>query len=432
METTVVYPAIAIGYTVLCAPRFIRKTLPLVTGSILYLALSYWFIPKATAGPYRIHIDWHLPGTLLKYWVVALDPTSRREDYWPNLVVPSVLTVAIGAFVILRWLRRDRLPAFFLCWFVVAIAPVLPLRDQFQPYYLTVAAIGIAMLAAHAFALAWRSPRWWSRAVVVCVALAVVAPSILLSRRESRVWRSRGLRAEAVVLGARDVHDRHPDWMIFLDRVDTRLFWDIFPDEAFRAAETPAVYLTPSTAAQIAQLRPAPAPAKYALAIGSVPDLDRTIVFDASASPMRDITRAYINNLTDISQLPSRIDLASTLFDSFLGGAWHKPEAGFRWMGKQASIRLASPRQAGQALHIVAHCGAELLAAGPLTFEVSVNGAALPSVNLRPGRQDLSFPLPSEAASRQDLTVGLQVSRTFRPPGDGRDLGLPVVSIEVR
>ena len=57
METNVVYPAIAIGYTLLRAPRFVRKTLPLAIGSILYLALSYWFVPKAAAGPYRIHID---------------------------------------------------------------------------------------------------------------------------------------------------------------------------------------------------------------------------------------------------------------------------------------------------------------------------------------------------------------------------------------
>ena len=33
METNVVYPAIAIAYTLLCAPRFVRKTMPTETSA---------------------------------------------------------------------------------------------------------------------------------------------------------------------------------------------------------------------------------------------------------------------------------------------------------------------------------------------------------------------------------------------------------------
>src|SRR3954452_14088604 len=432
METNVVYPGIAIGYAVLCARPYLRKTLPLLAGSAVYLALSAIFIHKPATGPYRMHIDWHLPKRLLEYWIVVLSPTSRLEFPWTYLVIPAVLTACLAAFVVARWRSGDRLPIFFLLWFGLTIAPVLPLREHFETYYLTVAAAGIAMLAAHAFAVAWQSKRAVWKGLVLALALVFLVPSVRLARFHARFWRDRGRHAESVVLGASEAREKHPDRTIVLDGVDTQLFWDIFPDGAFRAAEVSGVYLTPGAVSQIRRLRPEPAPAQFALPPAAMRDPERLLVYDASSIPLREVTRAYFETLPDASGLPARIDLESTLANPFLSGTWHEPEQGPRWMGRQAGLRLAAPQQSDRKLRVFAYCPENVAAAGAVTLNVSVNGTPMPPAHLQIGDVELLFPIPAGAEAKPALDVTLTVGRTIRAPGDDRELGLPIRVVEIR
>ena len=54
------------------------------------------------------------------------------------------------------WRARagDRLPLFFLAWFAILIAPVLPLSDHLSEYYPFLPSIGLAMWGGWALALA--------------------------------------------------------------------------------------------------------------------------------------------------------------------------------------------------------------------------------------------------------------------------------------
>jgi hypothetical protein len=234
------------------------------------------------------------------------------------------------------------------------------------------------------------------------------------------------------VLGAAQIKDRQPDRTILLDRVGTQLFWDIFPDHAFRAVDVADIYLTPQSVSEIGRLRPQPDPADFALSRGAMRDYERIVVFDASGVPLRETTRAYFDKLAGASDLPARIDLASPLATPFLGGTWHDPEAGHRWMGKQASLRLASPKRPEQNLRIFAHCPENVAAAGPVILDVSINGVPMPPATLKLGEVELFFPLPGDAGSKSALEVTLTVRHTVRAPGDDRDLGLPIRIVEVR
>jgi hypothetical protein len=432
METNLVYPAIAIGYTLLCARPYLRKTLPLLAVSAAYLLLSLIFVKKPATGPYRMHIDWHIPKRLLEYWVVVLSPQSRLEYDWTWLILPGALSLVVVVYVALRWRRGDRLPVFFLLWFFVTIAPVLPLRDQFQTYYATVASAGIAMFGAHAIGTAWASKRVTWQALAVVATLAFLIPSVTLARREARMWRIRGEHAEAVVLGVAETRDQHPNQTILLDEVSTQLFWDIFPDRAFRAVQVSNVYLTPRSAQQIRRLRPEPAPAEYAISLASVRDPERFIVYDASGVPLREVTRSWFDTGSRPAELPARVDLESPLANPFLSGAWYEPEPGHRWMGRQASLRLAAPGTANRKLRVFAHCPENVAAAGPVVLDVTINGTALPPSTLRPGEVDLLYPIPAGAESQLALEVTLAVGRTIRPVGDERDLGLPIRVVEIR
>jgi hypothetical protein len=432
METNVVYPAIAIGYTFLCARPYLRKTLPLLAPSAAYLALSAIFVKKPASGPYRMHFGWNVAQRLYEYGIVALKPDARAGEAWTKLAIPLALALGIVAYLIARWRRGDRLPAVFLLWFFVTVAPVLPLRDQFQTYYLTVAAAGLAMLAGHAIGTAWRTNRLPWRALAIALALVFLIPSVRLARYHAHAWRLRGLHAESTVLGVAETREKHPGQTIVLDRVSTQLFWDIFPDRAFRAVDVTGVYLSPETASTIGHLRPQPAPAEYALSRAAMRDPERIIVYDASGIPLRETTRAYFDRLADTSEFPTRIELDSPLASPFLSGAWHEPEVGHRWMGKQASLRLAPPRSANRQLRVFAHCPENVAAAGPVILDVTINGTAMPPATLRVGDVDLLFPLPAGAEAKPALDVTLAVRHTIHPATDDRELGLPIRVVELR
>jgi hypothetical protein len=66
-------------------------------------------------------------------------------------------------------------------------------------------------------------------------------------------------------------------------------------------------------------------------------------------------------------------------------------------------------------------------------MQVSVDGRKLPSVWLREGGVAFSFnfPLPAEATGKDVVQIDIDLSRTLRPPGDARELGLAFSSLEI-
>jgi hypothetical protein len=74
-----------------------------------------------------------------------------------------------------------------------------------------------------------------------------------------------------------------------------------------------------------------------------------------------------------------------------------------------------------------------VLNAGQLGVRISVEGQALPVSWLRQaGNFELAWDLPEGLAAKPKLTLAIEVDRTFKVPGDTRDLGLPVSSIEIQ
>jgi len=65
---------------------------------------------------------------------------------------------------------------------------------------------------------------------------------------------------------------------------------------------------------------------------------------------------------------------------------------------------------------------------------VSVDGVALPAASIKPGEStfELAFPLPDSLVGKTELSVTVEVARTFRPASDPRELGLAFGVFEVR
>jgi hypothetical protein len=100
----------------------------------------------------------------------------------------------------------------------------------------------------------------------------------------------------------------------------------------------------------------------------------------------------------------------------------------FRWMAAAASCRIGGPSGAGPAwLRVTARHTAPSAPA----LSVSVNGRSVGSHTLSPGTSPYLFPIDGGGPAEGNLDVTLAVDRTFRAPGDDRDLGVMIYALDV-
>ena len=86
------------------------------------------------------------------------DAPTVESNFPPAAVAAmAVVSAALLGFAVWRIRGGDRLPLFFLWWFVALIGPVLPLRDHLTEYYVMLPLIGVCWLAGQAVVAGWRS-----------------------------------------------------------------------------------------------------------------------------------------------------------------------------------------------------------------------------------------------------------------------------------
>jgi len=159
-EINVVYPALAALYAILFARRYWVSTLPMFVVSAAY-ALIHRLATGAGSGFYY-EMDFHpgwLAGALWQYWRILLGvPEYLNFEHlhsWIGDVAVLLISVALVAFIASQARRRRFLPLFLLGWFLIGLAPFVPLHNHVTDYYLFIPAVGLAILSAQAIALAW-------------------------------------------------------------------------------------------------------------------------------------------------------------------------------------------------------------------------------------------------------------------------------------
>jgi hypothetical protein len=161
----------------------------------------------------------------------------------------------------------------------------------------------------------------------------------------------------------------------------------------------------------------------------------RVEVFSAAGPVLIDVTPRFEAQAQSSPPLwPRRVDVASPLTADYLHGGWFEPEGNHRWMGKQARVFIAGPTSPSQRLYLVGYCPRAQLVAGPLTGRILVEGEEAGQLRITHGDTgfEAAFPLPSQVLGKLSMEVTIQLDRTFRAPGDSRDLGLTFGSFEVR
>ena len=348
LELMVLYPALAFLYALCRARGRLVKTLWMFPVSAAYAALHWYVAPKTPASGYRMEFDASVFSSLWTYWQWALGP-ARIPD--ANLVIPNwvvqvgtaVLSLCLLGFAAWKLRRKEWLAGFLLGWFVIVLAPVLPLRDHLSVYYLTIPTIGLAVLGAWGFCEAWQRGGAL-RTVSLLAATAYLAASLPVARYETRWDYENARAARTLVRGVARARELHPGKVILLTGVNGDLFWTAIVEKPFRLVGVTDVYLVPGSEESI-EARPGldqvsdyelpPGPALKAL------EENRAVVYAVGSQRLTNVTpvfRALARDRWHTSQEPRRVDAGSPLFEGQLGPTWYWSEGTYRWMPKQATV----------------------------------------------------------------------------------------------
>ncbi len=226
LELIVTYPAIAALYTWLFARQYFRKTFWLFIPSALFTAAHFLFIPIATDPNYTMHFDRDLPVTLWKYFAFAVAAARADVVDWRPLWLGLSLAIAIALAGVFLLRRNPKLTVFCSAWFVIVLLPVLPLKNHFTEYYVTMPALGLAILGAWALTT-------YPRVAAVLAAVYLVV-SIADVHAADKYYYQRARHMKRLVLALQEDQVRLQDKMVLLTSVGNDLFWSGFFDDPFR------------------------------------------------------------------------------------------------------------------------------------------------------------------------------------------------------
>jgi hypothetical protein len=409
--------------------------------SVAYVAFHRYTAPEQQAETYRMFFDLGMFETLGRYtaWSAGAHTYAdyRSLPIWPYCVAEGLVLGSLGAFAArMMWLRRW-LAAFLVGWFVIVLAPVLPLRNHVTDYYLTIPVIGLAMLGAWGLSVALRSGRGLAAAGVLLV-IIYAAPSVWAGRSLHRDYYDVSQRTRTFIASVAYAHRLHPGKTLLIDKVDSELFWSAWHDRPFRLFGGREIYLTPGSAASI---EPKPREGFGRSVLPETLALEglkrgKVVVYEViEGDRLRNTTflaRARLARTAQL-QLPAFLEAGAALSSVHLGEGWWPLDAHFRWTARRASLRLRGPLRRGGTLIIRGFCSEQHMAQGPLHVIASVDGHPYPAVQIDHSNLEfrLVFPLPDSTVRKSAIDIAIEVDRTLQPPNDPRHLGLAFGTFEV-
>lgn len=245
LELMVTFPVVVAAYVALFAPKCWKMILPSAVLAVAFVAAHLAVVRIPQSGPYRLIFGWGMVGELIRYWEAVLGPAEFGHIYQISPMLTRFGTILMSTAVA-WWLthtirRRQWICLFGLLWFIICLAPTLPLRRHFTGYYAFVPLVGLAWLAADALV---RIRSWPGKSIaLVCIGLYVLCE--IPCTRFVRNWhaeQSRDVeRREAQLARAvEDVRRTQPGGAIFLYRLDTEQFWWVCAMARSSAAASPA------------------------------------------------------------------------------------------------------------------------------------------------------------------------------------------------
>ncbi len=445
LEINVVYPALAAAYVMFVISAEKRRTLLRGLIPLFCISIAYFLVHRAAAslptdGPYALHVDRGIFRTLAAYWKWSLVPQTWRDighSRRSERAIVWTLTLALVAFSAKQLAKHRNQALFFASWYLITLAPMLPLPNHRPDYYLTIPLIGLAMLAGWGVSEALQS-RWIWQAAALIPLLAYLGCMIPVTRSATRWWRDRSHEVRGLVLGVQAAEASHPGKTIILDGITSDLYNASLADLAITSVGLEEVYLTPGARdtiqpvndfGRLPRLVMEPGPLRKALTHEEV------VVYSDVGDHLRNITGVWERKFAVPSspdQEPRWIEAANPLLGYLLGPEWFPVENGIRWMPARATVRLGGPRSAKDQLLLEGYCPKQRKA-GDVHLTVTVDGIPLgngQNIDPESGFRRL-FDMPPSLIGKTTVTVAIAVDQVFHEPG-GRDLGLNFGTIAIQ
>ncbi|MEZ5398249.1 MAG: hypothetical protein R2729_01185 [Bryobacteraceae bacterium] len=448
LEHNIVYPAIAAAWLVLSGSyRRLPALVPIGVVSAVYLYIHNLVAPKsADAGPYAIHTDpASLAATLEWYlvnWTGGVRMQGLEQPDWLQTVgaaTPVLIGVPLLLFALWRLRQRQWTVLFPIAWFLILLAPVLPLRDHQSDYYLVMPTLGVALLGGWAVSDAVRF-RPWAGAAAALLAVAYLATTIPVGQEGVSFYCHNSQRVRNMVLGVEYAHRVHPGKLILLHSVDSDLFWFGVNDKPFRLVGVNEVFLTPGSESNIQRHPDLGDPEDFTLGPAQTIEALRTglvVVYNASEERLRNITRTYaaLARANLRPSLASRVDVGHTVYASQLGPGWYEATDGYRWMGKTAHLVLRiKPGSGPRRLEIEGYCPREQVAGRGVLLSLAIGSEEILVKRIAAeGSFTVTATIPERRAQEGSVYISISVDRVFHEGGPtGRELGLVFGSFQVR
>lgn len=299
LELNVVYPALALTYALCCARHIIGKVISLFLISAAYTALHITAAALPSSGPYKMFWDGSMLSSFWTYWKFALGP--NRLIYlgiYPSFsrsALTIVLMIGLLGFLFSKLRQREWLAAFFPAWFVIALSPLLPLRDHINESYLTIPLIGLAMWAGWGLVSGFQAGRLGRIASLVLL-VVYLCVSVPVARVNVASFADRSHAIHKLMLGVVAVSRSQPGKLIFLKGVDEDIFWSAIYFKPFRLFGIDGVYLVPDAKPMIdagPQLGNTEEFFLTPVKVREALDQGQALVCDVVGGLIRDITSEY-------------------------------------------------------------------------------------------------------------------------------------------
>ncbi len=246
-----------------------------------------------------MHWDASIFSTFWTYWKWALGPPRLSligvlASFYRSAATVLLMTGLLGFLAFRLWQRR-RIVLFFPAWFVITLAPLLPLRDHISDYYLILPFLGLAMWGGWAVVSGWNSG-FPGRAAASALLAIYLAVSLPVARATTVSFYTRSQHFHTLLDGIVGLGQSQPQKTILLSGVDSDLFWSCLYHRPLRLYGITDVSILPERAGIPISSRQADETKPYF--IGASDEIEalkanRAIVVDVSGREANDITEAY-------------------------------------------------------------------------------------------------------------------------------------------